>query len=172
MKNSTIISFALALAAILFASNPVILKLIITLMDYLGINNLPIIRISYFPLLLMLIFGVFLFALSTYARFEEHKIDSKRINEFYKFLNLFIYLSNWSIPFFAYLIMLLVGLKFSADKMVFDNYLSFIFYLTCVNYIFLGLVIVHIWIIAPFKDDYKIKRLLKDYYRNFEDFTK
>jgi hypothetical protein len=62
--------------------------------------DIPIVGVSFSTLLILTIFGVFIFILSTYAKFEEHKIKDGQLNKFNKYVNFFGYMSNWSITFF------------------------------------------------------------------------
>lgn len=137
------------------------------------LSDIPLVGISFSSLMILIIFGVFIFIISTYAKFEEHKIHDGQLNKFNKYVNFFGYLSNWSIMFFFYLILLLLGRE-SANNV--DDYLKFlscIYYLNCINYIFLVLLIIYIWVFAPLKDDYKVKALIKNskYYDRIMKFT-
>jgi hypothetical protein len=134
--------------------------------------DIPIIEIDFSSLLVITIFGVFIFILCTYAKFEEHKINYGQLNKFNKYVNFFGYLSNWSILFFFYLILLLLGKETPNTNDYYLRFLSCIFYLNCINYIFLVLLIVYIWVFAPFKDDLRVKKLINAsrYFERIEKF--
>lgn len=164
-----LISIAAYIIIFIFFGNNDILKWLI---QKSILSEVPIINVGFSSLLGLTIFGVFVFIISTYAKFEEHKINVGLINKFNKYVNFFVYLSNWSITFFVYLILLLLGSEIQCNTTDYQRFLSCIFYLDCINYVFLVLLIIYIWVLAPLKDNIKVKGLIKSsgYYQKIEKF--